>query len=731
MKVATATLAVMALTACSVTRHLDSTSYLLDEVEVRCADSELAGAGLEQYIRQKGNSKWFSLFSIPLGTYSLAGTDTTKWVNRTLRNMGEEPVLYDSLEVSRTCNDLQQAARAMGYMHATVDVHTRFKGRKVRLVYNINAGEPYYIGQLTYDIADNSLTTALDRLAASSMLTPGSRFTLNKLDGERKRITNELNDDGYYHFNKDFITYTVDTMQGSQVVDVTLHLARYRSSASAPETPHPRYNIGSITYDCGTDSNATHLRQSVLQENTWIRPGQPYSASDVQRTYNRMGRLAAVRYTNIRFNEQPDTTLLDCTIQVGTGKQHSLSFQPEGTNTSGNLGAAASLTYENRNIFHGSETFSVNLRAAFEAITGLEGYQNDDYEEYSVETKLLFPRMLLPMVSHRFRKNSQATSELVVGYNTQNRPEFHRRVFTAAWRYRWNSRNRRTTWRIDALDINYISMPWISETFKKNYLDSVSNRNAILKYNYEDLFIVKIGGGMTYNDGTNAVKASVEASGNILYALNNAFGGSTNSDGQYTLFNIAYAQYAKVDIEYTRLIRLNDKDALAAHIGLGVAYPYGNSDMLPFEKRYFSGGANSVRGWSVRGLGPGKYRGTDGNIDFINQTGDIKLDLNLEYRAFLFWKFYGAAFVDAGNIWTLRAYDDQPGGQFRWSSFYEQIAVSYGLGLRLNFDYFILRFDMGMKAITPGYETQQEHYALFHPDVSRDFAFHFAVGLPF
>ena len=176
---------------------------------------------------------------------------------------------------------------------------------------------------------------------------------------------------------------------------------------------------------------------------------------------------------------------------------------------------------------------------------------------------------------------------------------------------------------------------------------------------------------------------------------------------------------------------LNNNNNIALHCGFGIAYPYGNSKVLPFEKRYFSGGANSVRGWSVRQLGPGKFKGTDGAIDFINQTGDMKLDLNVELRSFLFWKIYGAAFVDAGNIWTLRYYNEQEGGQFDIKDFYKQIAVAYGLGIRLNFDYFILRFDMGMKAINPAYDTEKEHYAVFHPDFSRDFAFHFAVGLPF
>lgn len=732
----------MLVASCSVTKYIPDESYLLDKVEVRCADSDLSESSLQQYIRQKGNSKWFSLFRVPLSTYSLSGTDTTKWINRTLRNIGEEPVLYDTLQARLTCEDLRMAARNMGYMNAQVDVITEVKGKKISVVYNIDTGEPYYIDRVTYFIADDSIAAMHGITDSPDGLKRGMRFTLNTLENERKRIAKILNDNGYYLFNKEFINYLVDTLSGSNQVDVTLRLMKYRRNNSSPETLHPRYIIGDISY-VGNDGGNTPLRVSVLEENTWIRSGYPYCASDVQRTYSRIGRLPAVKYTNVHFTEVTDslallpystdgnTRLLDCEINVGTGKPHSISFQPEGTNTSGDLGAAASLTYENRNIFHGSETFSVSLRAAFEAITGLEGYQDNDYEEYSVETKLVFPRMIAPFLSKRFRKNSSATSELSVSYNMQNRPEFHRHVFSAAWRYRWTNRNKRASFRIDALDINYIYMPWISETFKKDYIDSVSNRNAILKYNYEDMLIMKVGASMTYNDGVNAVKASIETAGNLLYGITSMVGSSRNNEGQYTILNIAYAQYAKFDIEYTRLMRMGEHNELAMHVGFGIAYPYGNSDILPFEKRYFSGGANSVRGWSVRELGPGKFKGSDGRIDFINQTGDMKLDINIEYRTFLFWKFFGAAFIDAGNIWTLREYEDQPGGKFEFDSFYEQIAVSYGLGLRLNFDYFILRFDMGMKAINPAYDTQDEHYAMFHPDWSRDFTFHFAVGLPF
>ncbi len=721
--------ALILLTACSATKFISDGDYLLDQVEVKSAQKDFNVSLLEPYVRQKANSKWFSLFKIPLATYSLSGTDTIRWINRMLKNIGEAPVVYDTVMAERSCEALRSAMSNMGYLHSEVELQTRHKGKKVRVTYILKPGEPYYLRNVRYDIADDSIRALLDADRQYTLRT-GAPFTVERLDAERNRITNFLLENGYYKFNKDFIHFSADSARDSREIDLTLHLDKYRPNSNAPETLHPRYTIGTVSYASGDKGNI-QLRPKVLQYNTAIIPGTPFSANALQKTYNNFARLKAIRYTNIKFSELPDTSVLDCDIQVSTNKPHTLSFQPEGTNTAGDLGAAASLTYENRNIFHGSELFSIELRGAFEAITGLEGYQNQDYEEYSVEAKLQFPRFVAPFLSKTFRRRSTASSELSVAWDLQNRPEFHRRVFSTAWRYRWAEPRHHVSYRFDLLDLNYVYMPWISATFKHDYLDSVSNRNAILRYNYEDLFIMKMGFGITYNNDKLALRANVETAGNLLGAFANMASFRKNDVGQHTLFNIAYAQYVKFDFDFTKQIRFDTHNVLALHGAFGIAYPYGNSTVLPFEKRYFSGGANSVRGWGVRELGPGKFKGTDGRIDFINQTGDMKLDLSAEYRTFLFWKFDGAAFIDAGNIWTLRSYAEQPGGQFKISEFYKQIAVAYGVGLRLNFGYFILRFDMGMKAINPAYENHKEHYAFLNPDFGRDFSFHFAVGLPF
>ncbi len=654
------------LGACSAGRYVPDGEYQLDKVELKSDQKGYDAGALKAYIRQKEKPKLFSLFKNPFSKH---------------------PVIYDSVQARLSCQDLLTAMQNQGYMHAGVSLYTKKKGKKLGATYLLHPGEPFLIGKVDYDIEDKGIDSLLHLdNPDNQQLKPGMVFTVDVLDKERKRITNLLANDGYFRFHKDFIQFSADTIAGSKDVAVTLHLLKYKENSSEPETEHTRYWLRNVNY-LSSDSDCIHLRHQVLLNATAMKEKQPYDASALQRTYNNFARLQAVKYTNIRFVEVPDTNLLDCNIQISTNKPSTIAFQPEGTNTAGDLGAAASLTYTNRNLFKGSEQLSVELRGAYEAITRLEGYQDQkNYTEYSIETKLVFPRFVAPFLSKSFRRRQTANSELAINWDFQNRPEFHRRVFSTAWRYRWSEPKYHLSYRFDFLDLNYVYMPWISATFKSDYLDNVDSRNAILRYNYEDLFIMKMGFGINYSDGVEAIRANIESAGNLLNGFSRALGFHTNSEGQHTLFNIAYAQYVKFDFDYTHLTQFDKRNALALHAGLGIAYPYGNSTVLPFEKRYFSGGANSVRGWGVRELGPGKFKGTDGRIDFINQTGDLKLDLNAEYRTSLFWKFQGALFLDAGNIWTLRNYQEQPGGQFKFNEFYKQIAVAYGLGIRLNFD---------------------------------------------
>ncbi len=719
------------LASCSTSKYVPDGEYLLNSVKLHSDNKRANTSSLNAYLQPKPNVKWFSLARVPLAIYSLSGRDSSRWVNRTLRNLGEPPVLYDSARTVQTADILRSALQNKGYMGAQVDVNVTKKGKRVNVDYYLRPGKQYFINDIRHIIHDDSIRQILDKHhVLEDGLHVGQPLTVNLLETERKRITTFLQDNGYYRFHQEYIVYDADSIRGSSMVALTLHLLPYQQTDNDEPQLHPRYHIRNVSH-FSMGSERIRLRRHVIEENTIIEQGQLYSNTAQKKTYSRFARLPNVKYTGINITEVPDTTLLDASIQIETHKPNSISFQPEGTNTAGDLGAAATLTYENRNLFRGGERLSISLRAAFEAITGLEGYKNKDYEEYGAEVQLTFPRLVVPFLSKRTRQLTNGTSTVAVNFNMQQRPEFHRRVFATTWRYRWDNESHPISYRVDLLDLNYIYMPWISDTFKHNYLDSVSNRNAILRYNYEDLFIMKTGFGFTYSTPSNVLRFNIETAGNLLSLGSRLFHGKKNEQGQYAVFNIAYAQYAKTDIDNTHFFRFNNNNTLVLHTAIGLAWPYGNSHVLPFEKRYFAGGANSVRGWGVRRLGPGSFKGKDGRIDFINQTGDIKLDISLEYRTHLFWKLDGAAFIDAGNIWTWHHYDEQEGGQFRLDKFYKQLAAAYGIGFRFNFDYFILRFDMGMKAVNPVYENSREHFPLLHPRLSRDFHFHFAVGMPF
>ncbi|MDE5930713.1 MAG: outer membrane protein assembly factor, partial [Muribaculaceae bacterium] len=320
-------------------------------------------------------------------------------------------------------------------------------------------------------------------------------------------------------------------------------------------------------------------------------------------------------------------------------------------------------------------------------------------------------------------------------------PEYTRIIAGAAWKYNWTRKNYNFNSRqnFDFIDINYVKLP--RSTI--NFLDSVAPTNPLLRYSYEDHFIMRMGytyyrtnrrtptatlNAFAIQPSVTTLRASVEVAGNLLYAISNIIG-QKRQDGAYKIFGIQYAQYVKGEADYTYTRNFNSRNALAFHVGAGIAYPYGNSSMVPFEKRFYAGGANGVRGWGVRTLGPGAYDSKNSVTDFINQCGDIRLDLSLEYRAKLFWVFEGALFIDAGNIWTIKNYVNQPGGEFRFNRFYRQIAAAYGLGIRMDFTYFLLRFDLGLKAHNPA--MNQEPWPIIHPKWSRDANFHFSVGYPF
>ena len=750
---------------CSSTKYVPEGTYLLDEVNVHSDNKEVKPADLNIFIRQQPNTKWFNLIKTQLYIYNMSGRDTTKWVNRALRRVGDAPVIFDSYETERSRQEVEKAVRNLGYLGASVDAGTRFNGtKKIAVSYDVKTGRAYKVRSIQYDIPDTTIWNYMQQDSAATLLSEGMNMDINVLDNERARITTLLQQKGYYRFNKEYITYSADTTRNTYLIDLTMHLEPYRVNADSVQINHPQYYVNQVhfytEYNALDNDNNTQsedsmmyngypvyyrgkpfIRPRVLVGNQRLQKGKLYNGDDVQQTYQNLNRLPVLRYTNIRFEElqRNDTSLVDAYIQLTKNKLRSISFEVEGTNSAGDLGAAAAVSLSNRNLFRGSETLTLRLRGAYEAVSGLQGdYRNESYTELSAEASINFPRILFPFLNHGFVNRIRANTLFELRYNFQLRPEFTRIIASTGWSYQWSFKQQRVRHRIDLLDVNYLYMPWIHPDFKKKYLDD--QQNYIVRYNYEDRLIVRSGYTFIYNsrgasmssnvfNGTSyTFRANIEAAGNWLYALAKLTNMRKNKDGEYAILNIPFAQYIKADFDFAKNIAIDNRNSIAYHVAFGIAFPYGNAEMIPFEKRYFAGGANSVRGWSVRSLGPGSFPG-DGN--FMNQTGDLKMEGSIEYRSNLFWKLAGAIFIDAGNVWTLRDYESQPGGQFRFNKFYKQIAVAYGIGFRIDLGFFILRFDGGMKAINPAYESGRDRYPIIHPRVSRDFAFHFAVGYPF
>lgn len=757
----------LALSSCSVSRHLPEDTYLLDKVRIVSETDPALAKSLKSKVDHKTNKRTFGLFRIPLRLYCLSGMKDN-YINRTLKNWGEPPCVYDEAVAVRNCTTLERILENKGYLKAEVSSDTIVYGSKLRVNYYVHPQEVYRISSVNYRSADSMLIADVLKDTVNSLLKVGDALDANMLNKERGRLTEYLHSNGYYGFTKDYITYLVDTARNSSEANVVVRIrgkqTLRKEDGARLTVPHSKYKIGDVRYLMypvsynyqrnfsfsdsmryeGADylyHESSHLRPRVLSHSLQFSSGMLYDSRKVRDSYLSFGRLGALKYANINFTEQNDSTL-DCEVVLYPAKKVSLGAEFDLTNTAGDFGASAALSFTNRNLFRGSEVFSLKLRGAYENITQLSDYKDDrDFWEYGADMSLNFPRFIVPFVSNEIQRRSKATTQLELQFNAQDRPEFDRNVFSASWSYLWNT-NPQIRHRFDLLGVNFVSVPRKNPAFVDGFLNQYTGVNSIMKFNYEDLFILRSGYDFYYTspdagavkdyfDVSHSVRVGVEASGNLLYLLSDALNMRKDSLGQYRLFNIAYTQYMKNDISWTMSLNFDKRNSLLVHAETGVAFPYGNARMLPFEKRYYAGGANGVRGWSVRGLGPGSYVTRDGAIDYINQSGDIKLDLSLEYRMALFWKFNGALFVDAGNIWTMYDYDDQPDGAFYWNTFYKQIAVSYGMGLRMDLNFIVLRFDVAMKAINPAYMEGALRYPIIKPKFSRDFAWHFAVGYPF
>lgn len=758
------------VTSCSITRHVPEGKYLLDDVKIEIDSCEnLQSSEFINYLRQVPNHRVLGKLRLQLMFYNISGKDSTSKFNRWIRKIGAAPVIYDEELTEASTVQLQKALQNRGYIHASVKVDTfpRPEKKKMKVVYTLSPGNPYVISSMNYEIPNDTLKNLILGDSALFSVKQGDRFDLNNLELERQQITLRLRNKGYYAFNKEYITYVADTAENSFDVNVTMKLMPpYKNERMAFYTNHRPFYVRNVVFVTNYDpmigisptntyfaedtvlykgltilyGKDKYLRPGVIEESCFINAGQPYNALSTSKTYEAFGRLGILKFININYQpvgEIDGKVWLDAYVLLTKGKSQSVSLALEGTNSEGDLGFGVGVSYQHRNIGHGAEILNAKFKTSYESLSGnLKGLINDNYNEYSADVGIVFPKFKAPFLSKDFKQKILATTELATTFTYQERPEFTRVIAGAGWKYHWTQHNNTKRQTFDLLDINYVYLP----KSKLNFLDSIAN--PLLRYSYENHFIVKMGYVFYYTNkkSPNSIfkkrfqrniytfRAAVETAGNFLYAFSNIFH-QKKEDDSYKIFGINYSQYLKLEADYTFTHKFTPRQMIALHVGGGVGIPYGNSTILPFEKRFYAGGANGVRGWAVRTLGPGCFAGDNSVDNFINQCGDIRLNLSFEYRTKLFWVFELGAFVDAGNIWTIREYENQPGGLFKFDSFWKEIAMSYGLGLRLDFTYFLLRFDLGMKAYNPAEGACR--WPIFHPDWKRDHAFHFSVGYPF
>lgn len=753
-------MAMLLFASCGLTKYVPEGDYLLNRVEVKSDNGKLDVAELEDLVQQRPNKKSAFFGRVGLRFYSLSGRDTTKWRNRMIRKMGDPPVIFNPQLVENTELQLSRKMSNLGYLHSNVTSQVATKRKRANVTYQVESGPQSVIRHFEVGITDTSISRLLShpKLRSHYYVKEGTPFTSARLDEISDELTTFLRSQGFYNLVKENFYFMVDTAVGNHQVDVTLMSRSLdRDTNSSMNTAFIRYRIRKVEMVSGYDrfqsmslgdfknretykgvdifyDKRRFIRPSVLYANNFVRPGRLYSDRTLENTYASMNGMSAVRQVSVSFTPVPDSALLDASIMVSPANIFYWQTGIDGTNSAGDLGMAGYVSFQDRNIFNGSETFSIKLNGAFESIQDNADYGivSDIYYEYGGELSLAFPQFLCPFVPEERRQQVGASTVFSASLNCRDRPEYDRRFLSFDWKYKWSALRRRLNHTFDLYNVNYVVTPRTATWFDQ-YLSR--DNNALLRESYKDQLITRSSYQLSYTSTLGkmaqikgfTILTSIDLAG-TLPSLFSHFSGSETKNGSYELFGIPFAQYAKVMFDYTKLFPIDRYNIIAAHAGFGLACPYGNSSVVPFEQQFFAGGPNSVRGWNSRTLGPGRYQ-SQGSTDFINQTGELKLLFNVEYRLKTDNFMEYALFIDAGNVWNINDYENKSEGRFYVDEFWKQMGMAYGIGIRPNLGFLLIRVDLGMKMYDPS--ALGNHWNIAHPHLKSDLVYHFAVGYPF
>lgn len=754
------------LCGCSATRYVEDGEYLLNRVRVQDDSNLLDTKEMKKVVSQRPNTRILGVVRFHLGLYNMSGRNRGKRFNKWLRHIGEEPVVYSPFLTERSVEQLELYLRNKGYYHAQVKDTVHFRKKKAEVIYRVNSGEVTRVRELAFR-ADNRvvgmpypLDSPLYRKvledSVHTLLKPGMPLDMGVLEQERERLTEGLKHKGYYNFSKHLVQYYADTLSTGEPnrADLMLSVSHSLPDSNAYKT----YFIGNIRVNMDYDPQGSvqgkdslymkgeyggyevlyrrrmKIRPKVILESIQFEPGELYDVRKVASSYMRLQALNLFKFVNIVFQERQDEDgkmVLDCEIQLTPMKRQLYNVFLEGTNNSGNIGVGGNFSYNHKNLFHGGENLTMSVWGALKK-EKLRENEIFSTTEVGAEVRLVTPQFWLPVLPFsEFRKRFAPRTSISFSYSREYTQFYRRRVANMRFGYLWRQMDNRWNYSFDLIDLNYVMMPYVESGFVEGL------RNQYVKSAYTDHMILSAGFSAVFADqavnstaSSNYFRGNVETSGNFLWGMSRLFRArriTVEEESYYRIFGVRYAQFIKADGEYRFNHYINRANRVVYRLFIGCGFPYGNMKALPFEEAYFCGGANDLRAWQSRRVGPGAYRAED---NYPNSVGDFKLEANLEYRFKLFWLLEGAFFLDAGNVWNLKGYEKR--GSTRLSSdFYRQIAVGTGAGLRLNVTFFLLRLDWGFKLHDPAQEAGSRFVLFDKASGFRKPVWNIAIGYPF
>lgn len=710
--------------SCSTTRVLQDGEYRLarNKVEVT-SDNKFNLNEIEPYLKQKPNSYLIFGWNPFLNVYNWQNGKDGGW-DRFVRKIGVAPVVYDPEEVENSIENVLNHLEYLGYYGSDISTGIEVRRKKVKVNYKVNLGRRFPISSISYHLPDGELAEEFLADTANVTVRPGDFLSESALEAESERSSRHLRNKGFYGFSKNYFFFEADTLSVPGYASLDMTINEYTRNETAKDArPFRKFMINDVTISY---PQKLKIREEVLRNLNTITPGEIYSETDISNTYSRMSSLRMFNGINIEM-EPVDSNLVDCSIDLSQSKLQGFKVNLEASiNSSGLFGVSPQLSYYHKNIFRGGEWLNLSFMGNFQMMFNSSVRSN----EFGVSAGLSFPKFLgLPY--RLFDGPAIPRTDVNVSYNYQSRPEYTRNIISTSYGYN-GSYGGRFYYQIFPIQLNIVRLFDLDPGFYNSLASDPFMRNA-----YQDHFDLGLSSTLYYTTNSDVnpktsyfySRLQFDISGNILSAFKPLM--TKDASGAGMIWNTPYSQYVRAELTLGKTWRFgrSNGQSIAARLLAGAGYAYGNSTALPFEKHFYAGGANSLRGWQARTVGPGLAL-PDETFLIPNQTGDLKLEANIEYRFPLFWKMAGAAFVDAGNVWTFRESGTEGhSSRLTGETFAESIAANWGLGIRLDLDFLIIRVDMGMKIHDPAREQKWLRPGQW---LKRDgYAVHFGVGYPF